>query len=301
MTLPQLDAFGAPAVPSGVAVLGIPASIGQLTAYHAQAVGEPRGTVLFVPGFTGSKEDFRDFLPLLSALGWDVWAYSQRGQGDSVGPVGAGNYSLELFAADVFEVAAIVGNGAPVHLLGHSFGGIVAPEAVIAHPEAFLSLTVLCSGPNGWAGRHAETSEILAEGGSMGLWNRNNPHTVGQADELLTPDMAFLRLRAARTSSDNLRAGAYILRTHVDRSVEIAAAGLPVLIAHGEFDDAWPIEAQRAMAVRIGADYQVIPGGAHSPQLEAPGATVAILDRFWANHQPAIGTAELQSTQQYKE
>lgn len=301
MMLSQINAFGAPAVPSGVSVLGIPASVGQLTAYHAQAVGESRGTVLFVPGFTGSKEDFRDFLPLLSALGWDAWAYSQRGQGDSVGPIGAGNYSLELFAADVLEVAEIVGNGSPVHLLGHSFGGIVAPEAAIAHPEAFLSLTLLCSGPNGWAGRHAHTSEVLAEGGSMGLWNHNNPHTVGQADELLTPDMAFLRLRAARTSSDNLRAGAHILRTHVDRSVEIAATGLPTLMTHGELDDAWPIEAQRAMAVRIGAHYQVIPGGAHSPQLEAPWATAAILDRFWTRHGPAAGTSELQFTPQHKE
>lgn len=301
MMLPRIDAFGAAAVPRGVSVLGIPARVGQLTAYHAHAQGQSRGTVLFVPGFTGSKEDFREFLPLLSALGWDVWAYSQRGQGDSVGPPGLGRYTLEIFAADVLEVAEIVGNGAPVHLIGHSFGGIVAPEAAIAHPEAFLSLSVLCSGPNGWAGRHADTSEILAEGGSMGLWNRDNPHTLGLADELLTPDMAFLRLRAARTSSDNLRAGAHILRTHVDRSAEIAATGLPVLIAHGELDDVWPIEAQRAMAVRIGADYEVIPDAAHSPQLDSPAATAAILDRFWARHRPAARTSELQFTPQFKE
>lgn len=301
MTLPHIDPFGAPTVPRGVSVLGIPASIGQLTAYHGHAVGESRGTVLFVPGFTGSKEDFREFLPLLSALGWDVWAYSQRGQGDSAAPPGLGNYTLELFAADVLEVAGIVGDGAPVHLLGHSFGGIVAPEAAIARPGAFLSLTLLCSGPKGWPGRHADTSKVLAKGGSMGLWNRDNPHTLGLADELLTPEMAFLRLRAARTSSDNLRAGAQILRTHVDRSAEIAATGLPVLIAHGEHDDAWPIQAQHAMAARIGADCEVIPAGAHSPQLESPEATAATLDRFWARHRPGAGTSKRQFTPQHEE
>lgn len=289
MMLPRIDAFGAPAVPNGISVVGIPAGVGQLTAYHAQAVGESRGSVLFVPGFTGSKEDFREFLPLLSALGWDVWAYSQRGQGDSAGPAGIGNYALQAFAADVLEVAAIVGDGEPVHLLGHSFGGIVAPEAAIANPGAFSSLTLLCSGPNGWPGRHSDTSRTLAEGGSIGLWNRDNPHTLGLADEQLPPDESFLRLRAVHTSSDNLRAGAEILRTHVDRSAEIAATGLPVFIAHGEHDEAWPIEWQRAMAGRIGADYAVIPSGAHSPQLEAPHATAVVLDQFWAQHPTTAG------------
>ncbi|WP_104110064.1 alpha/beta fold hydrolase [Arthrobacter sp. N199823] len=286
MSLTRIEAFGAPAVPDGVSVVGIQAGVGQLTAYHAEPAGESRGTVLIVPGFTGSKEDFREFLPRLSALGWDVWAYSQRGQGDSVGPPGLENYTLELFAADVLEVAAIIGHGDPVHLLGHSFGGIVAPEAAIARPGGFLSLTVLCSGPHGWPGRHSDTSETLAQGGSIGLWNRDNPHTLGLADDSLTPEEAFLRLRAARTSNENLVSGAEILRTHVDRSAEITATGLPVLIAHGEHDDAWPVEWQQAMAGRIGADYQVIAAGAHSPQLEASGATAVVLDQFWAQHPP---------------
>ncbi|WP_104090256.1 alpha/beta fold hydrolase [Arthrobacter sp. GMC3] len=284
MRLTQIAAFGAPAVPDGVAVVGIPARIGQLTAYHAEPVGESRGTVLLVPGFTGSKEDFRNFLPLISARGWDVWAYSQRGQGDSVGPAGIENYALGLLASDALEVAEIVGKGDPVHLLGHSFGGIVAPEAAIACPEAFLSLTVLCSGPHGWPGRHEDTSRAVAAGGSIGLWSRDNPHTLGLADDLLTPEEAFLRLRAARTSSDSLLAAAQILRTHADRGAEIAATELPVLIAHGEHDEAWPIEWQRAMAGRIGADYAVIPAAAHSPQLEAPGATAVVLDKFWAKN-----------------
>ncbi|MHA7304234.1 alpha/beta fold hydrolase [Arthrobacter sp. TMN-49] len=301
MSLTTIDAFGAGAVPAGVSVIGIPVGIGQLTAYHAEPVGEPRGTVLLVPGYTGSKEDFGEFLPLLSALGWDVWAYSQRGQGDSVGPDGIGNYALEMFASDVLEVAALVGHGEPVHLLGHSFGGIVAPEAAIARPEAFLSLTLLCSGPHGWPGRLSDASETLAEGGSIGLWNRDNPHTVGLADDLLTAEESFLRLRAARTSTDNLLAGAAILRTHADRSAAIAATGLPVLIAHGEHDDKWPIEWQQAMAQHIGADYQVIPAGAHSPQLEAPGATAAVLEQFWARHQPAMSNSPQHTTQQHKE
>lgn len=282
MSMSPIDAFGKLATPSGVSVVGLSTTIGQLSAYHAPAVGQSRGTALFVPGFTGSKEDFREFLPLLSNRGWDVWAYSQRGQGDSVGPPGLANYALELFASDVHEVAAIIGHGKPVHLLGHSFGGVVAPEAAIARPGLFRSLTVLCSGPHGWPGRHWETSRTVANSGSLGLWNRDNPHALGVGEQSLTPEEEFLRLRAARTSNENLLMGAQILRTHGDRSDEIAATGLPVLIAHGERDDKWPIQWQRAMAERIRADYAVIPGGAHSPQMEAPVATAEVLNNFWA-------------------
>ena len=54
-------------------------------------------------------------------------------------------------------------------------------------------------------------------------------------------------------------------------------------IAHGEFDEAWPIDWQRDMAEQLEARYTVIPIGAHSPQLEAPDATAVALARFFAD------------------
>jgi pimeloyl-ACP methyl ester carboxylesterase len=280
-----IDAFGADEVPSGVEVVGIPAAVGTLTAFHAAPApaDEARGTVLIVPGFTGSKEDFRTFLPLLVADGWDVWAYSQRGQADSVGPVGEENYRLEDFAADAVEVAGLVGAGRPVHLLGHSFGGVVARAAAIASPASFASVTLLCSGPHGWRDRHDDTSPTVSESGSIGLWNRDNPSLVGRPDAELTAEQAFLRLRASRTSSDNLLAAAEILASDPGSTDRLKATGLPVHIAHGEFDEAWPIDWQRDMAEQLEARYTVIPIGAHSPQLEAPDATAVALARFFAD------------------
>lgn len=280
MTFPQHAPFGALPVPPGVDVVGLPARVGVLTAFHAAPARRPRGTVLVVPGFTGSKEDFRDFLGLLAARGWNAWIYSQRGQGDSAAPAGRDAYHLDAFAADTVEVAGMVGGGRPVHLVGHSFGGVVARAAVIASPATFASLTLLCSGPHGWPGRHADTTETVAASGSIGLWYRDNPGTRGVPDAELPPELAFLRLRAERTSSDNLLAGAEILRTQPDLTDELRATGVRTLVAHGERDDKWPIADQRAMADRLGARYAVIPGGAHLPQVEAPQATLEALDTF---------------------
>jgi len=281
---PRIDAFGADPVPPGVDVIGIPAAIGTLTSFHAApAADQARGTVLIVPGFTGSKEDFRTFLPLLVERGWNVWAYSQRGQADSVGPAGIENYRLEDFAADAIEVAGLVGAGNPVHLVGHSFGGVVARAAAIASPSAFASVTLLCSGPHGWRDRHDDTARTVRASGSIGLWNRDNARLVGRPDAELTPEQAFLRLRASRTSSDNLLAGVEILASDPGSTDELRATNLPVHIAHGEFDDAWPIDWQREMAEQLDARYTVIPGGAHSPQLEAPEPTAAALDEFFSD------------------
>ncbi|GIT81594.1 alpha/beta hydrolase [Leifsonia sp. LS1] len=282
--------FGALPVPPGVDIVGLPARVGTLTAFHAAPSGAPRGTVLVVPGFTGSKEDFRDFLPLLAARGWDAWSYSQRGQGDSAAPAGVGAYRLEDFAADAVESAALAGDGQPVHLVGHSFGGVVAQAAVLASPASFASVTLLCSGPHGWPGRHQETTDIVARDGSMGLWYRDNPDTRGLPDAALPIELAFLRLRAERTSRDNLLAGAEILRTQTDVTDELHATSVRALVAHGEHDDKWPIPDQRDMAERLGAAYAVIPGGGHLPQVEAPQATLAVLDAFFgAPPGPASG------------
>jgi len=281
------EPFGRLPLPAEVEVLGLFLPVGRLTALHSAPVGAERGVVLFVPGFTGSKEDFQGFLPLVAADGWDAWAYSQRGQADSSAPVDAANYTLKDFADDLVAVAELVGNGRPVHLVGHSLGGVVARAAAIASPATFADVVLLCSGPHGWPGRNSKNAALVRESGSSAWWDRDNPDLVGRPDNELTPDQAFTRLRFASTSDDNLLGGVRILADETDTTVDLAATGLPVLVAHGVDDGAWPQDWQRDMAARLDAPYTVIPGAAHSPQRENPGATAAVLTDFWGRQAPA--------------
>jgi pimeloyl-ACP methyl ester carboxylesterase len=74
-----------------------------------------------------------------------------------------------------------------------------------------------------------------------------------------------------------------------DRSAELAATGLPVLVVHGKRDKrVWSRAAFAAMAAQLGADHVVIDKAAHSPSLEQPQQTVEVLLNFWARH-PAEG------------
>ena len=114
-----------------------------------------RATVLMVAGYTGSKEDFAPLLAPLAAAGYRVVAIDQRGQYESPGPDDPAAYTVEELAADVLVVAALLRaeSEGPLHLLGHSFGGLVTRAAVLAEPALFTTFTLLGSGPAQLGGR----------------------------------------------------------------------------------------------------------------------------------------------------
>ncbi|RYJ04640.1 MAG: alpha/beta fold hydrolase, partial [Actinomycetales bacterium] len=122
------------ALPDGVVPIVVDTSRGSFAA-HTVRVAEPRGHVLLVPGWTGSKEDMTQVLPLLATAGLDATAYDQRGQHETPG-TDHDDYSLHGFGADAVAVGRAV-SSTPAHLLGHSFGGLVAQWAVLADPSAW--------------------------------------------------------------------------------------------------------------------------------------------------------------------
>lgn len=285
-------------VPDGVTPLVLDLAVGPVSAFRADVPGgvPARGVALVVPGFTGSKEDHRLLLPLLAAHGYDAWTYSQRGQGDSVAPEGVDAYGLDDFTGDALEVAEIVRDvtGArDLHLVGHSFGGVVAGAAAIRDPRPFADLTMLCSGPRGWAGRKdVERARLVGAGGVVDLWTLDNAELSRRIEvrpavlDALDAETRFLRDRSIATSVDNLLGAIDVLEDPTDLTPGLAATGLPVLVAHGVDDAAWPQEWQHDMAGRLGGRYAVIDGAGHLPNIENPDATAALLADFWAGRPP---------------
>ncbi|WP_435127820.1 alpha/beta fold hydrolase [Actinacidiphila sp. bgisy144] len=279
-------------VPDTVEVLELEAPVGTLTALRAHPAGPAAGgTALLVPGFTGSKEDFLPLLPLLAERGVDAWAFSQRGQADSAAPAGEEAYTLDAFTGDVLHVASLIAEltgHQRTHLLGHSFGGTVARAAAIRGGRAvFADLAMLCSGPHGWPGRKAaEEARLRGAGKQTDLWTLDRPEaarTARRAPERLSPTERFLRERSLRTSVDHLLGAIGILADPADSTPHLAATGLPVLVAHGAYDDAWPQEWQRTMAERLGARHEVIADAGHLPNQENPAATADLLSDFWSH------------------
>jgi pimeloyl-ACP methyl ester carboxylesterase len=296
-------------LPEGVREEPVVTERGAFAALRAgpRAADEPSGgrsehprTVVLVPGFTGSKEDFVAVLAPIGSAGFPVVAYDQRGQHGTValtpGPP-PGTWSLAAFADDLLAVSAAVSgpDGAgSVHLLGHSFGGLVARAAVIDHPERFRSLVLLDSGP-GHIGPHRDAQLLaLADGlpalGLATVWGIMQALEVEAGNH--PPEdpqiAAFLEARFLAHDPDGLAAMARLLATEPDRTAELRAAlNHPagpqdrVLVAFGVDDDAWSPEIQRETASRLAAPTVSFPEAAHSPAAEAPGPTATALVAFW--------------------
>ncbi|WP_430331805.1 alpha/beta fold hydrolase [Rhodococcus sp. ACT016] len=259
-------------------------SRGELSYFEATPDAEVKGTVVMVPGFTGSREDFLPMAPFVTAAGYRLISYSQLGQYDSDGPDGrdaVGEYTIAKFALDLAEVLDKVAPGEKVHLVGHSFGGLVTRAAVLNDPSRFLDYVILDSPPSGQTVGTAvditQIPELLWAGGNEALWTA----MFGTLEEMFpAPVKEFLRNRIMVTKTANIAGIALTMGAEPDRVDELAATGVPILVAAGA-DDFVPVDVQIEVAARLGVKFEIIEGAAHTPNEEKPEELTKVLVDFW--------------------
>jgi pimeloyl-ACP methyl ester carboxylesterase len=252
--------------------------------------------VLLVPGYTGSKEDFALLFAPLSAAGFAVTAIDLPGQYESPGPADPADYTPDRLAATVTEVAGSLGGS--VHLLGHSFGGLVARAAVLADRQRYASLVLMSSGPAGIGGARRvlidHLEPLLVSSGMAAVYAASLAVYRAQEGYVEPPPplAAFLERRFMAGAPAMLQGMGRALRDEPDRVAELGALQLPTLVLYGRDDDAWPPVVQDEMADRLAAERVVIDAAAHSPAVENPAATAAALAAFWRDHTAASSPAQ---------
>jgi pimeloyl-ACP methyl ester carboxylesterase len=278
-------------LPDGVRRTTAESDRGTFAVLEAVPVAGPieLGTALLVPGYTGSKEDFIPVLGQLAAAGRRVLAIDMRGQYETLGPDDPAAYHPEQLGEDIAELAEAT---ATAHLLGHSFGGLVAREAVLRQDEpGVTSLTLLSSGPAGLPGDRAselrfmlnalgDTSDGDLAGKLSEIW-RGYLEPQAVAEGVPTEIVTFLKERMLASNPVGLVTMARHLLATEDRTADLAKRGVPMFVLYGENDNAWPAAVQEEMAVALNARRACIPGAAHSPAVEAPATTAHALTRFW--------------------
>jgi pimeloyl-ACP methyl ester carboxylesterase len=277
-------------LPTGVSATRLATSRGEFAALEVVPAGwtdqADRSAALLIPGWTGSKEDFLAVLAGLAEDGHRVVTYDQRGQYETPGPDDPAVYTLAEFGLDAIAVAESLG-AARVHLLGHSFGGLVARAAVLGKPEAFASLTLLSSGPAAFTGdQQTSMLRLMADSiPTLGLTavyeaKRQLERSRGLADP--EPEIeAFLRKRFTANAPASLTAITRHLVDAPDLVEDLAATGVPALIVFGENDDGWPPAVQIEMSKRLSVDFEVIAGAGHSPAVDQPDETRRVVSTFW--------------------
>lgn len=253
-------------LPEGVEATGIETPVGTFAA-HITRVDSPTAHVLLIPGWTGSKEDFTPLLPVLADAGFDATAYDQRGQYETPGRSGD-DYTLDGFAADALALASVCSDD-PSHLLGHSFGGLVAQQAVLATTSPWRSLSLLGTGPGALGETPNRPLTMFLD--AIGVVPMADIHRFREQATGLerAPDIAeFLLRRFTSNDPQSLKAMTQALLDSPDRIDELAALPVPVWVGRGADDDAWPHDIQAAMAKRLGTEIHVIEDSAHSPAVE---------------------------------
>lgn len=296
-------------LPDGAVIERWPARVGQRAVLHAgvgQAGGhqDARGSwAVFVPGFTGSKEDFIALPPLLADLDMGLLTYDQLGQHESDGSDDPDDYDLARVAEDLADLidqaAQRLGRVDPPHLVGHSFGGLVAQQAVAIEAVTPASLVLLCTGPGALPPRRwgplPTLVDALPDTSLATLWSMKREldaaaaEAAGQSPALDPEVEAFLEERWMRNHPLQLRQfGTHLLQQPPMTEVLAArvqstaqSSGIPTTVIWGEHDDAWPISMQREFADSLAAPWIEIPGGSHSPNADDPQGLVAALGQAW--------------------
>ena len=317
---PRVPQFGPFDTPGFMRTFGIDCSVGRLTAMASRNLDTAKRVAVFIPGYTGSKEDFIPFFPYLwreLRSGYEaslhdvpssspcpfpappaarpdfdphdvaIVAYSQRGQADSAAPNDRHAYELDDFVADGCEVLERLGAAdRPIDLVGHSFGGVVARRVALRRPELLRSLTVFDSGAV-----PVKLSPVIKAGpflirllGSMSMYWAYRPKL---RDEPQADRLAELFRQCMHASSKYHLASVADFMTKFDDVTEElnmfhVKHGVPINIMYGRNDDVWPNDVYDAEATALGITPVVFEDAAHLAQDDQPEDFARALVRFWA-------------------
>ncbi|GGC61210.1 hypothetical protein GCM10010994_19700 [Chelatococcus reniformis] len=238
-----------------------------------------KGSPLLV--ITGTGADLRkpptplDF-PLAGRFA--LLAYDQRGLGRSDKP--AGPYSMADYAADAADLIEAVG-WPRTHVMGISFGGMVAQELAIRRPELVHRLALCCSSPGGAGGSSYPLHELhdlqpldrarrmveIADTRRDGAWAAAHPEAFAQLVAAAAADP--FGHEPGATAGRRWQLGA---RADHDAWERLGGIAAETLVCAGRYDgQAPPANQERLHARLLQAVLRFYEGG-HGFLLQDPAA-----------------------------
>jgi 3-oxoadipate enol-lactonase len=248
-------------------------------------------TILMLHGIGGGSQVFAPQLESFSSQGFRAVAWDMPGYGNSA-PIEPYTFKgLANSAAQLVEALDPSGGNAPVILLGHSMGGMVAQELIARRPglvrALILSGTTAAFGKadghvDAWQERFIVQRTVpLDAGGSMSdVAAALVPGMLGSAALPAGARLAQQVMGAVHAAT--YRAALAALPTF-DRKAALAQIRVPTLLIAGAQDSSATPCLMRGMAQQIaGAEYVELAGVGHIANLEAPDLFDAAVLSFLA-------------------
>ncbi len=252
--------------------------------YYETGGAGPR--LLFIGGSGGDLRQRPGVFEGPLAKRFEVLAYDQRGLGQSTIPDAP--YSMADYGEDAAALLDALG-WERCAVMGVSFGGMVAQELAVRHPERVERLVLACTSSGGAGGssyplhelealtpdervlRHLELADVRMDA----AWREANPAAAQAA-------LRFARARGEVGAGEPGRAMGQRrqleARRHHDTHARLGALSMPVLVCGGRFDGIAPPANQEALAAAIpGAKLEWFDGG-HLFLVQDRGALPRIIE-----------------------
>lgn len=216
---------------------------------------------------------------------FELLAHDQRGLGRTSKPDAP--YTMADYAEDAAALLDHIGWDR-CSVMGVSFGGMVAQELAVRHPDRIERLVLCCTSPGGSGGSSYPLHELqeLSEEERMlrslelsdqrmdATWRAANPDALERVQKLIEARGAVGAGEPGRERGARLQLEA---RRHHDVSERLPAAGMPTLICAGRYDGIAPLPNSQAIAAALpDATLEVFEGG-HMFLIQDPRANERIV------------------------
>ena len=242
--------------------------------------------VLLIHGTTASASSWDPLVPLLTGS-HRVIRVDLLGSGRSAKPA-EGDYRVPEQARRAGEVLDQLGVEHAV-VVGHSGGGLVATALAERRPDLVTALALIDTGPamNAFIGPDSDAAgpaqwppsdEQVCRLASSGFSREGFEVPQMFLDEVRGMDFAVFAaaMQAPRESLTQQTAPA-----------RLQVLGKPLLVIFGELDRRWRPDSAFDYRVVPSARVEMLPGVGHSPNLEDPPRTAAVLLAFTTAHAAA--------------
>jgi len=195
--------------------------------------------------------------------------------------VGGGLAEIADRMAEAVKDAA---GGDEAIVLGNGYGGFVALQMAIRHPEIASKLVLAdCGAAFSEPGREAfrNMARVSRDKGLEAITDVAMRRLFAPEFQERHPELMRDRREAfLQTDPDVFRSACDAL-ANLDLRAELAAVKVPALVLVGEHDEATPPPMSHELAAGLPrAELKVIPGCAHVPQLQSPRQFLGALKGF---------------------
>jgi len=273
-------------------------------------LGAKKLPVIILHGGPGAAHNYVDSYKLLAKRGRSVIHYDQLGCGKStlLPDKGADFWTPQLFIAELNSLIDHLGIRSAYHVLGQSWGGMLAAEFGITHPAGLQSLTIANSPASMelWVREANRLRSELPDDIRSTLDKHEQAGTTTDPD-YLAATMKFYERHVCRVvpfprevtetfeqvgrnptvyNTMNGPNEFYVIGTLKDWSVidKVHAINVPTLLISGRYDEATPAVVQPFADNIKDARWVILEKSSHMPHVEEQEKCMKIVGAFLDEH-----------------